>query len=211
MLTCFNSIGDVLLQCWKCANDTAEQHLGRFDPWTLSNIIDQDHMRLMDDREEELTLSSLLQECEKMPDYDGKAVARAKILFNLGTCLEHLERYAEEEPVALELVAYGRRKGDSIEELRGIVLAAGAQTKLGKYVLAEESLRRSVFLIDTTEGMGRRSPWAIQQLGRLEEFLMSMGRIEEAETIKADITSRLKQYDVDTELEEIVDQAQTDY
>jgi len=155
----------------------------------------------MNDSKEEVALKSFLLECEKMPVGNGKATARAKILYNLGNCLEKLERYAEEEPVSLELAAYGRVIENPIEELRGVVLAATAQAKLGKEDLAEANYRRSILLIDKTEALGPKSPWAVQQLGRLEEFLRSVKREEDAETVKTEIKSRLKRHDIDAELD----------
>ena len=200
-----NSIEDVLLQCWKCANDSAERHLGRYDPWTMGTTIDLCHMRLKDDRTVELALRDLLLECEMIPVELKPDISRAKILFDLGICLANQGRYAEEEPVALELTTLGRETGKKVVELRGAVLAATVQAKLGKSILAEASLRRSIVLVDTMTGMGPKSPWAIQQLGRLEALLRAEGRDEDADIVKAEETFRLKQHDIDEDFEGVVD------
>ena len=205
LLIISNSIRDVLLQCWQCANDTAEKEFGRFHPWTISNFINRTHMRLLDDQEEELVLSKFLLEIDRLPAGKEKAAARAKILFNLGNCLEYLHRYDEEEIVALELAAYGRSTGSLIEELKGVVLLGPAQAKLGKNELAEANFRRSITIVETEKTLGPRSPWVIQQMGRLEEFLRSIGREQDANIVRAEINTCLNDHDVDAELEEITE------
>lgn len=165
-----------MLRAWLCANDSAQRNIGKFDPWTISTIVDYNHMCLMDHRKEELALKDLLLECENLlPAGNDKTVARAKILFNLGGALGAQRRYDEEEPVALELVAYGRSAGDAIEELRGLMLAAVAQSGLGKNLLAEASLRRSIFLIDTMKSFGRKSPWYAYPFSKMSFLIESAG------------------------------------
>ena len=181
-------VEEVYFTAWKCSEDIFEQHLETFHRTWLESRLDYiEHTGLRSGwPAAESLLRLLLAQCEQCcrrsdPRYQ-------EILYKLAWNLFFQEKFDEAEELGQTILRYASRSSQSDDidvtgTLRALHIISAAQYSLCKNDQAEASLRRCVDL--ATESYGEQDPTTIRRSMRLEKWLLSWGRREEASALAA--------------------------
>ena len=182
------NVEDVYFTAWKCSEDILEQHLEIFHrTWLESRL---DYIERISLRKgwpaAESSLRLLLTQCGQScrrsdPRYQG-------ILYKLAWNLFFQEQFDEAEKLGQDILRYASRssQSDNIDvtgTLRALHIISAAQYSLCKNGQAEASLRRCIDL--AAKSYGEQDPTTIRRSMRLEKWLLSWGRQEEASALAA--------------------------
>ena len=182
------NVEEVYFTAWKCSEDVFEQHLETFHrTWLESRLdyIEQIGLRRGWPAAESL-LRLLLTQCEQScrrsdPRYQ-------EILYKLAWNLFFQEKFDEAEKLGQTILRYASLSSQSDDAnatgtLRALHIISAAQYSQCKNDQAEDSLRRCIDL--AAKFYGEQDPTTIRRSLRLEKWLLSWGRREEASTLAA--------------------------
>ena len=181
------NVEEVYFTAWRCSEDIFEQHLETFHrTWLESHIEYIEQIGLRSGwRAAESLLRPLLAQCEQLC---GRSDPRCQeILYKLAWNLFFQEKFDEAEKLGQIILRYASRsQGDGIDAtwtLRALHIISAAQYSQCKNNQAEASLRRCIDL--AANFYGEQDPTTIRRSLRLENWLLSWGRREEASTLAA--------------------------
>jgi len=174
-----------LIQSWSCTADFFEQRLGRFHKTALNCRIGYIHRAYLNMSDKEKVMGVLLQDCEQQ--FGRYSPFVLKIMYIVGLNLLSQERFVDAELLGLDLrLRAGAAKSD-IHEIWGLEVEGEAQYHLNKRSHAESNTRKTIKML--TEKWSNMHPWTIKQQNTLETWLREWGRIDEAQTLKAEISN----------------------
>lgn len=182
------NVEEVYFTAWRCSEDIFEQHLESFHrTWLESHLdyIEQIGLRSGWWAAESL-LRPLLTQCEHLC---GQSDPRCQeILYKLAWNLFFQQKLDEAEKLGHIMLRYASRSHQSDEvdatwTLRALHIISAAQYSQCKNAQAEASLRRCIDL--AAKFHGEHDPTTIRRSLRLEKWLHSWGRREEARTLAA--------------------------
>lgn len=196
-------VEEVYFIAWRCSEDIFEQHLETFHrTWLESHVEYIEQIGLRSGwRAAESLLRPLLTQCEQLC---GRSDPRCQeILYKLAWNLFFQEKFDEAEKLGQTMLRYASRsQSDGIDAtwtLRALHIVSAAQYSQCKNGQAEASLRRCIDL--AANFYGEHDPTTIRRSLRLEKWLLSWGRREEASTLAAKRAQILSP----AEMEELID------
>jgi hypothetical protein len=177
------SLEQALVQCWKCMHDTFKHSLGQFNPSTIYVFtkLNQLTLNLL---EEERVLRELLVQAEHAAGVSNSFLIL--IMHSFGRNLGYQGKYPEAEELGRQIL--GRTEDTKPHTLRlvhkveALELIAWMQYYQKKNDQAEKTMREVIEII--VDGWGLTDPWAINTMIKLEQWLWSWGRDEDAENLK---------------------------
>ena len=181
------NVAEVYFTAWRCSEDIFEQHLETFHrTWLESHLDYIEEVGLKSGfQAAESLLRPLLTQCEQLC---GPSDPRCQeIVYKLAWNLSFQEKFDEAEKLGQTILRYASRsRGHGIDAtwtLRALHIISAAQYSQCKNDQAEDSLRRCIEL--AANFYGEQDPTTIRRSLRLEKWLLSWGRREEARTLAA--------------------------
>lgn len=187
LLLADQNVEEVYFTTWRCSEDIFERHLETFHrTWLESHL---DYIEQIDLRSgwraAESLLRPLLTQCEQLC---GRSDPRCQeILYKLAWNLFFQGKFDEAEKLGQTILRYASRSlsdgTDATWTLRALHIISAAQYSQSKNDQAEDSLRRCIDL--AANFYGEQDPTTVRRSLRLEKWLLSWGRREEASTLAA--------------------------
>ena len=182
------NIEEVYFRAWRCSEDIFEKYLEPFHKtWLESRLHYIEQVGLMSGWcAAESLLRPLLAKCEQ---WCGRSDPRyQEILYKLAWNLFFQGKLDEAEELGQNILRYASRSSqsddfDATGTLRALHIISAAQYSLYKNDDAEASLRRCIDV--AAEFYGEQDPTTIRRSMRLEKWLFSWGRRDEASALAA--------------------------
>ena len=181
------NVEEFYFTAWRCSEDIFEQRLEAFHrTWLESHLDYIEQIGLRSGwRAAESLLRPLLTQCEQLCDRSDSRCQ--EILCKLAWNLFFQGKFDEVEKLGQNILRYASRsQSDGIDAtwtLRALHVISAAQYSQCKNDQAEDSLRRYVEL--AANFYGEQDPTTIRRSLRLEKWLLSWGRREEASMLAA--------------------------
>ena len=178
------NIEEVYFTAWKCSHDILEQHLEPFHKKLLYSRLNHIIERGLRSGwpEAETLVRSLLTQYLKL--HKGSESRCQGILVTLACILSYQRKFEEAEKVGQEMLQYASHsKSKRTGTIMALRIISTAQYDQDKNDQAEDSVRQCIKL--AAKRYGKKHPKTINYSLRLEKWLLSWGRGEEARELAA--------------------------
>lgn len=191
-----STIGDTLLETWRCVCDNFVKYLGQFHGTALDLHAD---FVLYSSRDPVHTFRKLLEVREGSRDQLGKNDDRLiSLQFRLGQALYGQKRYIEALDVLESLLCIlEQARADRFMRSATLALASYCKYSLGQVAEAVSNLEKSVAILEDVHG--RLHPVTLRFRVMLAGWMRELGRENEANALDAEVDQMIGPDDVGLE------------